>query len=48
MKTNPLQFIIATIAASSFTPIIPENIMTNSNAHHSMHIKNVVGTASLM
>jgi hypothetical protein len=39
-------FIIATIAASSYTPSIPLKIIMNSNAHHSMHISNVVGTAS--
>lgn len=46
MKQNPLIFIIATYAASSFTPIIPANITMNSNAHHSIHIRQVVGNAS--
>lgn len=48
MKIRPFTFIIATCAASSVTPKTPANIMMNSNAHHSKHIKAVVGTANFM
>jgi len=46
IKIKLLMFIIATIAANSLTPSMPLKITTNSKAHHSIHIKNVVGTAS--
>lgn len=41
-------FMIATMAPSWFTPRMPLKIITNSKAHHSIHMRKVVGAAILM